>query len=204
MEGLVRKLMVYSMFFLFMILTIVAAHRLLKNTKRKLYDSDYCSENAIFTNIVCHCVKSRTLHAKTFNAALSRSNCFGIALLIETCPERLLDNSTRWNLSGHQLMSVTLTQSRVKKYFEILLTALNWANSPDNVCVFMINSMWKYSAFIERRESFLIVGYIWNSVVHLNGMIYLGSEWGNLTSNTTPKYIEEESKFPPPNLSIFQ
>lgn len=70
----------------------------------------------------------------------------------------------------------------------------------------MINSMWKYSAFIgtERRESFLIVGYIWNSVVHLNGMIYLGSEWGNLTSNTTPKYIEEESKFPPPNLSIFQ
>ena len=62
----------------------------------------------------------------------------------------------------------------------------------------MINSMWKYSAFIERRESFLIVGYIWN------GMIYLGSEWGNLTSNTTPKYIEEESKFPPPNLSIFQ
>ena len=100
MEGLVRKLMVYSMFFLFMILTIVAAHRLLKDTKRKLYDSDYCSENAIFTNIVCHCVKSRTLHAKTFNAALSRSNCFGIALLIATCPERLLDNSTRWNLSG--------------------------------------------------------------------------------------------------------
>lgn len=177
-----------------MILTTVAAHRL-KDTKRKLYDSDYCSENAIFTNIVCHCVKSRTLHAKTFKAALSRTNCFGIALLIETCPERLLDNSTRWNLSG---------ASADVSYVEILLTALNWANSPDNVCVFMINSMWKNSAFIERRESFLIVGYIWNLVVHLNGMIYLGSEWGNLTSNTTPRYIEEESKFPPPNLSIFQ
>ena len=48
MKGLVRKLLVYSISLLSMILTIAAPHRLLKDPKLKLYDSNYCSENAIF------------------------------------------------------------------------------------------------------------------------------------------------------------
>ena len=48
MKGLVRKFLVYSISFLSMILTIAAPHRLLKDPELKLYDSNYCSENAIF------------------------------------------------------------------------------------------------------------------------------------------------------------
>ena len=72
-------------------------------------------------------------------------------------------------------MSVTLTQSLVQRYFEIILTVLNWANPTDNVCVFMVISVWKYSAFIVICESCLI-SHMCNLVVHLNAMIYLVSE----------------------------
>ena len=64
MEGPVRKFMVYPMYFLFMILTIAVAYRLHKDTKHKLYDPNYRSEHTMFTDIVYHCVKSRTLHVK--------------------------------------------------------------------------------------------------------------------------------------------
>ena len=61
-----------------MILTIATAHRLHKDTKRKLYDSNYFSEHAIFIDIVYHCVKSRTLHAKGSMQLLTHRTLLGL------------------------------------------------------------------------------------------------------------------------------
>ena len=70
--------MVYPMYFLFMILIIVVAHRLHKDTKHKLYDPNYCSEHTMFTDIVYHCIKSRTLHAKGSLQLLTHRNVLGL------------------------------------------------------------------------------------------------------------------------------
>ena len=79
-------------------------------------------------------------------------------------------------------MSVTLTQSLVQNYFEIILTVLNWAYP----------TLWRYSAFIVIYVSCLI-GHMCNLVVHLNAMISLVSERVNLTSDSTPRYVKEEA-----------
>ena len=95
-------------------------------------------------------------------------------------------------LNKHIHMSVTLTQSLVQNYFEIILTVLNWAYPTNNVCVFRVISLWRYSAFIVIYVSCLI-GHMCNLVVHLNAMISLVSERVNLTSDSTPRYVKEEA-----------
>ena len=43
-----------------------------------LHDSNYCSQHAMFTDIVYHCVKSRTLHAKGSMQLLTHRTLLGL------------------------------------------------------------------------------------------------------------------------------
>ena len=61
-----------------------------------------------------------------FTAALNALNSSGKALLIATCPERLLYYGTNFNfLTEYQVISVNITQYPVQNNFEIILPVLN-------------------------------------------------------------------------------